>query len=163
MDLIATLLLGVMGELACLSGLKFKTALRILLDVWGRVRMRRESEFIVASTDTASLHGLVYIKRCCRKRTYLKCSWKIASILSSKPDASASRFRDINVTWFGGIIERDTSDISPRCYMLAHDGTPVLRTYPWIRFGSCCLCHDYSLRKLDAAYSYASCSMIPYA
>lgn len=58
-DLIITRLFEVMGEFACFKGLKFKMALRILLAVWGRVRMRMEREFKVASIRTASLRVLV--------------------------------------------------------------------------------------------------------
>ena len=55
MDLIWTLALGVMGELACLSGLKFKIADTILLEMDWRVRRSMPRQFRVASTNTASL------------------------------------------------------------------------------------------------------------
>lgn len=58
-DLIITRLFEVMGEFACFKGLKFKMAFKILLAVWGRVRMRMEREFRVASIRTASLCVLV--------------------------------------------------------------------------------------------------------
>jgi hypothetical protein len=46
---------GVIGEFASFKGLKFKMALRILLAIGGRERMRIERVFRVASTSTASL------------------------------------------------------------------------------------------------------------
>lgn len=58
-DLIITRLFEVMGEFACFNGLKFKMAFKILLAVWGRVRMRVDREFKVASIRTASLNALV--------------------------------------------------------------------------------------------------------
>jgi hypothetical protein len=54
-DLTMTRILGVMGELACFRGLKFKMTFKILLAIWGRARIRMEREFRVASTSTASL------------------------------------------------------------------------------------------------------------
>lgn len=54
-DLMMTLSFGVIGELACLSGLKFKTALRILLAIDGRDRMSIPRQLRVALTNTASL------------------------------------------------------------------------------------------------------------
>lgn len=58
-DFITTRVLGVMGELACFKGLKFRMAFRILLEVWGRERMTMDREFMVASIERASLCGLV--------------------------------------------------------------------------------------------------------
>lgn len=52
----STRVLGVIGELASLSGLKFITALRIRLDVDGLLRMRIDRQFKVPSTTRASLH-----------------------------------------------------------------------------------------------------------
>jgi len=54
-DFTITRSLGVIGELACFRGLKFRITFKILLAIWGRERMRMEREFIVASTRTASL------------------------------------------------------------------------------------------------------------
>lgn len=54
-DFMMTLSFGVMGELACLSGLKFKVALRILLAIDGRVRMSIPRQLSVALTSRASL------------------------------------------------------------------------------------------------------------
>lgn len=51
--------LGVIGELACLRGLKFRITFRILLEIWGRERMRRERQFRVASISMASLEKQV--------------------------------------------------------------------------------------------------------
>ena len=59
MDLMITLSFGVMGELACLSGLKFKMALRILFAMDGRVRMRVPTQLRVALTNTASLQDII--------------------------------------------------------------------------------------------------------
>jgi hypothetical protein len=58
-DLTITRILGVMGELACLRGLKFRMTFKILFEVWGRARIRIDREFRVASTSTASLCMLV--------------------------------------------------------------------------------------------------------
>ena len=55
MDLTITRSLGVIGELACLRGLKFRMTFKILFPRLGRARIRIESEFSVASTRTASL------------------------------------------------------------------------------------------------------------
>ncbi len=54
-DLMMTLSFGVIGELACLSGLKFKIAVRILLAMDGRVRTSIPRQLSVAFTNTASL------------------------------------------------------------------------------------------------------------
>lgn len=54
-DLTITRSLGVIGELACFRGLKFRMTVKILFAVWGRARIRMEREFRVASTSTASL------------------------------------------------------------------------------------------------------------
>jgi hypothetical protein len=55
MDLTMTRSLGVIGELACFRGLKFRMTFKILLAIWGRARIKMEREFRVASTRTASL------------------------------------------------------------------------------------------------------------
>lgn len=54
-DLASTRVFGVRGELASLSGLKLMTALRIRLEVDGRVRTRIGRQFSVPSTINASL------------------------------------------------------------------------------------------------------------
>ena len=54
-DRASTLVLGVMGVLMSLNGLKLKMALSVLLDVAGLARTRIESAFSVASTIKASL------------------------------------------------------------------------------------------------------------
>ena len=54
-DRASTLVLGVMGVLMSLKGLKLKMALSVLLDVTGLARTRIESVFSVASTIKASL------------------------------------------------------------------------------------------------------------
>jgi len=54
-DLIWTLALGLIGELACLNGLKFRIAERILLAIDWRVRRRVPRQLRVALTKTASL------------------------------------------------------------------------------------------------------------
>ena len=54
-DFTSTLFRGVKGEFASLKGLKFRTALTILLDVAGRVRMSTDRVLSVASTSRASL------------------------------------------------------------------------------------------------------------
>lgn len=56
-DLIRTLVFGVMGELASLRGLKPRTVFIIRLDVLGRLRTRMDKQFNVASTRRASLLG----------------------------------------------------------------------------------------------------------
>ena len=55
MDLTITRSLGVIGELACFRGLKFRITVKILFAMWGRARIKIEREFRVASTSTASL------------------------------------------------------------------------------------------------------------
>lgn len=57
MDLICTLALGVMGELACFNGLKFKIAEMILLAMDWRVRRRVPTQLRVALMRTASLEA----------------------------------------------------------------------------------------------------------
>ncbi len=57
-DFMITLSFGVIGEFACLSGLKFKMAFRILLAIDGRVRMSIPRQFRVAFTKTASLYAI---------------------------------------------------------------------------------------------------------
>lgn len=54
-DRASTLVLGVMGVLMSLKGLKLKIALSVLLEVAGLARTRIESAFSVASTIKASL------------------------------------------------------------------------------------------------------------
>lgn len=54
-DLTSTRVFGVIGEFASLSGLKFKTAFMIRLDVEGLVRTRMDRAFRVPSTTSASL------------------------------------------------------------------------------------------------------------
>ena len=54
-DLIWTLVLGVMGELACFNGLKFRIAETILLAIDWRVRRRVPRQLRVALMRTASL------------------------------------------------------------------------------------------------------------
>ena len=54
-DLIWTLLLGVMGEFACLSGLKFRIAEMTLLAMDWRVRRSMLRQLRVALMRTASL------------------------------------------------------------------------------------------------------------
>jgi len=61
MDLTITRSLGVMGELACFRGLKFKITVKILFAILGRARIRMEREFKVASTRTASLRLLAMV------------------------------------------------------------------------------------------------------
>lgn len=56
-DLMRTLVFGVMGELASLRGLKPRTVFIIRLDVLGRLRTRMDRQFNVASTRRASLWG----------------------------------------------------------------------------------------------------------
>jgi hypothetical protein len=55
MDLIITFVLGVNGELAACRGLKLSNALRMRLDVEGRVRAMMDRQFRVASTRRPSL------------------------------------------------------------------------------------------------------------
>lgn len=54
-DRTSTLVFGVMGEFASLSGLKLRTELMIRPDVFGRVRIKIERQLSVASTRRASL------------------------------------------------------------------------------------------------------------
>ncbi len=66
MDLTMTRSLGVIGELACFKGLKFRITFKILLAIWGRARIRIDREFKVASTSTASLFLSVSYNRTSR-------------------------------------------------------------------------------------------------
>jgi hypothetical protein len=110
-DFTSTLVLGVMGELASFSGLKFRTALRMRLDVFGRVRMRTERQFKVASTSKASLSQLddVLVPGRTQDIAHLLLSCSAPSILSRRPVASASNCLGSNKGWFGGIIFREMS------------------------------------------------------
>jgi hypothetical protein len=63
MDLTITRSLGVIGELACLRGLKFRMIVKILFARWGRARIRIEREFRVASISKASLWWLVHDRK----------------------------------------------------------------------------------------------------
>ena len=58
-DLIWTFSFAPIGEFACLSGLKFKIAERILLAIDWRVRSRIARQLSVAFTRTASLQDLL--------------------------------------------------------------------------------------------------------
>ena len=62
-DLTITRSLGVIGELACLRGLKFRMTVKILFARWGRARIRIEREFKVASTSKASLWWSVHDRK----------------------------------------------------------------------------------------------------
>lgn len=53
--LIITRSLGVIGELACLRGLKFRMTFNILFAIRGRARIKMEREFRVALTRTVFL------------------------------------------------------------------------------------------------------------
>lgn len=55
MDLTITRVLGVMGEFASFMGLKLSTAFRILFAVPGRLRIKMDKQFKVASTRRTSL------------------------------------------------------------------------------------------------------------
>lgn len=110
-DLTSTFVFGVMGELASFSGLKLRTELMIRLDVLGRVRIRIERQFRVASTSRASLWesqpARLWFTRIAA--AYLLLSCNTPSILSKSPVASASRCMGSNKGWFGGIMLRDIS------------------------------------------------------
>jgi hypothetical protein len=116
-DLIITRSFGVIGEFACLRGLKFRMEFKILLEVWGRDRMRMDSVFKVASIRMASLQLSVEELQP-RNTTYPELSWKTDSRRSSRPDASASRFRGTSNAWFKGIMAKETSEGSPRYKLL---------------------------------------------
>jgi len=62
MDLTITRSLGVMGELACFKGLKFKITFKIRFATCGRARIRIERVFKVASIKIASLYLSVSVK-----------------------------------------------------------------------------------------------------
>jgi hypothetical protein len=61
-DLTITRSLGVMGELACFKGLKFRITVKIRFATCGRARIRMERVFKVASIKIASLFLLVSAK-----------------------------------------------------------------------------------------------------
>lgn len=117
MDLMSTRVLGVMGELASLSGLKLRTAFMMRLDVDGLVRIRMDREFMVPSTTSASLNnkGFVWLgghSRCevgGGLSTYLLLSWSTLSILSRRPVASASSCLGSRKGWPAGTIPKETS------------------------------------------------------
>jgi len=98
-DFIMTLFFGVIGELASFKGLKPSTTFVILFDVPGRVRIRMDKRFKVASTKIASLLWQEYVNKPSRQGTgtgdllYLLLSCKTPSILSRSPVASASNSR----------------------------------------------------------------------
>ena len=99
MALIWTLVFGFIGELACLSGLKFRITDMILLEMDWRVRRSVPRQFKVAVMNRASLetgHSDT-VSTNSRGHTHLCSSWKTLRSLSSSPDASGSSFD-------GGII-----------------------------------------------------------
>lgn len=59
-DLTETRSLAVMGELAIFMGLKLRTVVRILPEVFGRVRARIGRQFRVALTINASLYSMAH-------------------------------------------------------------------------------------------------------
>lgn len=164
-DLTMTRSLGVMGEFACFKGLKFKMTVKILFAVWGRARMRMEREFKVASTSTASLHMSVDHSSIKWEQTNLIFSWKTDNILSSRPDASASRFLGGMSGLVGWTIDRETSRGSPRLCGVSIEIRNKMQDYPYprVRIWAFCLYKDDSLGKLDAAYPYTCSSRIPYS
>ena len=99
MALIWTFVFGFIGELACLSGLKFSITDMILLEMDCRVRKSVPRQFKVAVINRASLETGVseIVSTTTTRRTYLCSSWKTLRSLSSNPDASGSSFD-------GGII-----------------------------------------------------------
>lgn len=167
MDLARTRVLGVMGELASLSGLKFITALRIRLDVEGLVRMRTDRQFSVPSTTRASLHhgSLVSILNDTQPRVvpYLLLSCSTTSMRSRRPVASASSCLVSRNGWSAGIIPKDTSR-PLRC------SESTNRTWPQshlvishlVQIHGCRLCEDHALGELDAAELYCRGSIVPY-
>lgn len=164
-DLTITRSLGVIGELACLRGLKFKITFKILFAVWGRARIRMDREFRVASTRTASLHMSVSHRMRECKETDLIFSWKTANILSNKPDASASRFLGGMRGLLGGTMERETSRGSPRCDLTSVSRpkhTIAIYPYHWVSIWASRLYQYDSLGKFNAAYPYTCSSCIPY-
>jgi hypothetical protein len=109
MDFTMTRSLGVMGELACFKGLKFKITFKILLEMWGRARIRIDKEFKVASTITALLRLSIFIILLTSYHTYLLFSWRTDNIRSNNPEASASRFLGCRSGWFCGTIPKEIS------------------------------------------------------
>ncbi len=112
-DFMSTFVFGVMGEFASLRGLKLRTALTILLDVPGLVRIRIERVLSVPSTSRASLRtklrlGLMHIGLY-HRTPYLLLSCSVTSMRSKRPMPSASKWRGSKKGWFGGIMTSDTS------------------------------------------------------
>lgn len=121
-DLASTRTFGVRGELASLSGLKLMTALRMRLDVEGRVRTRMGRQFSVPSTMSASLQHNSLNQflgassySTCGTQSYLLLSWSTLSILSRRPVASASSCLGSRNGWPGGIIPKEISRPFMRC------------------------------------------------
>jgi len=73
MDLIITMIFGVIGEFPCFMGLKFRIAEMIFVAIAGRVRMRMARQFKVASTMMGSLPMLVS-ELSCAGLTYVEFS-----------------------------------------------------------------------------------------
>jgi hypothetical protein len=81
-----------MGELACFNGLKFKMAVSILFAIDGRVLIKSDNPFKVALIKIGSLGWSIGTPKQVTVLSYLEFSWNTLSSLSSKPEASASRF-----------------------------------------------------------------------
>jgi hypothetical protein len=110
MDLTMTRSFAVIGELASFRGLKARTVLRILVEVFGRARMIMYTQFIVVSTRNASLRN-GYVSKANPKpglqiHSYLLLSCRMASMRSSKPNASASSVRGSRTLWSGRTLSR---------------------------------------------------------
>lgn len=85
----------------------------ILLAMFWRLRARAGRQFSVAFTRRGSLAS---ISRGVRRRRdiYLESSWKMASSLSRRPEASASKLDRDRTEWFLGTMAREVSFCSGR-------------------------------------------------
>lgn len=157
-DFTSTFVLGVIGEFASFSGLKFRTVLRILLDVAGRFRTRTDKVFNVASTIKASLskmllvHNFIVVYQVIKPYLLLSCN--IPSILSKSPVASASSLGASRIGWFCGIIRSDISRRSPRYKQDQHwtEDRGQKGAYSWLGVDALRLREYNSLRKFNTAY-----------
>lgn len=156
-DLAITLILGVMGELASLRGLKLSTVDTILFAMEARVRIRPPKPLRVAVTRRASLeHGQKQTAAHGEQDTNLISSCKMLSSLSSKPEASASRFGGGIKGWSRGTRARDISLCSGRCCLVREDGDDRGgETHARVCDEAGSLGLDYTLYELDAADAHA--------
>lgn len=167
-DLIKTLSFGVIGELACFRGLKFKMAERTLLAMEGRARMRRPRQLSVELTSTASLKYISSISLPSGRLTHHVFSWKTFNRRSRSPEASASRLGG-GISWcVRGTSAREVSLCSGRysynqSQVLVQAKEGLFKTHSWVVYQAWGLHQDHLLYEFDAADTHPSRSRIPHA